>query len=51
VVDFDKGRVLLDDVEQAKLPAGTKEVEIRYVGGKLSVTADGKVVPTPGAAR
>ena len=41
VVEFDKGRVLLDDKEQAKLPAGTKEVAVQFLGGKLSVSADG----------
>jgi hypothetical protein len=50
-VEFDKGRVLLDDTEKAKLPAGTKEVEVDFVGGKLSVTADGTAVLTPGESR
>jgi hypothetical protein len=50
-LEFDKGRILLDGTEKAKLPAGTKEVEIQFVGGKLSVTADGAVVITPGASR
>ena len=51
VVEFDKGRVLLDDIEQAKLPAGTKEVEIQFVGGKLSITADGTAVLAHSAPR
>jgi hypothetical protein len=49
-VEFDKGRILLDDTPQATLPAETKVVEIRYVGGKLSVTADGTDVPRVDAA-
>jgi hypothetical protein len=40
-VEFDTGQVVLDDNEKAKLPAGTKEVEIHFVGGKLTVKADG----------
>jgi hypothetical protein len=50
-VEFDKGQILLDDTEKAKLPAGTKEVEIQYVAGKLSVTADGTAVVIPSAAK
>jgi hypothetical protein len=50
-VEFDKGRVLLDDTERAKLPAGTKEVEIQFLGGKLSVTADGAAVTIPDATQ
>jgi hypothetical protein len=46
-VEFDQGRVLLDDTEKAKLPAATKEVEIRFLGGKLSMTADGVAVSIP----
>ena len=49
VVDFGKGRVLLDDTEQAKLPDGTKDVEVQFVGGKLSITADGTAVSMPAA--
>jgi hypothetical protein len=49
-LDFDKGRVLIDDAEKAKLPTGTKEVEVRFVGGKLTVTADGTAIITPGAS-
>jgi hypothetical protein len=45
VVDFDTNRILLDDVPQATLPSGTKKVEIRFAGSKLSVTADGADVP------
>jgi hypothetical protein len=48
---FDKGQVLLDGAEKAKLPTGTKEVEVQFVGGKLSVTADGTAVVTPSASR
>jgi hypothetical protein len=47
VVEFDRERVLLDDVEKAKLPAGTKVVEIQFLGGKLSMTADGAAVSIP----
>jgi hypothetical protein len=41
VVEFNTERVLLDNTPAAKLPTGTKEVEIRFAGGKLSITADG----------
>jgi hypothetical protein len=44
-VDFDKEQVSLDDAEKVKLPAGTKEVAVRYAAGKLTVTADGTDVP------
>jgi hypothetical protein len=47
VIEFANDRLILDDRAQAKLPAGTKEIEIRYAGGKLSVTADGVDVPRP----
>jgi hypothetical protein len=50
-VEFDKGRILLDDAEKAKLPAGTKEVEVQFLGGKLSVTADGAAVSIPDATK
>jgi hypothetical protein len=50
-VDFEKGQIVLDREEPATLPAGTKEVEIRFRGGKLSATADGADVPIPGAPR
>ena len=39
--DFAKGHVVLDDKEQAKLPATVKNVDIEHAGGKLSVKADG----------
>jgi hypothetical protein len=51
VVEFDKGRVLLDDTEPAKLPTGTKEVQINFLAGKLTVTADGTAVLTAEVAR
>ena len=50
-IEFDRGRVLLDDQEKAKLPAGTKEVEIQFLGGKLSMTADGAAVSIPDATK
>jgi hypothetical protein len=50
-LEFDQGRILLDGAETAKLPAGTKAVEVQFVGGKLSVTADGNAVITPGASQ
>jgi hypothetical protein len=37
----EKGRVLLDDKELAKVPEEAKTVEIDCTGGKLTVTADG----------
>jgi|SRR5579864_604980 len=49
-VEFDRGRVLLDDAEKAKLPSGTKEVEVHFVGGKLSVKADGTDILTLSAS-
>ena len=51
VVEFDKGRVLLDDAEQAKLPDGAKDVEVQFLGGKLAITADGAAVLTPSAPK
>jgi Protein of unknown function (DUF4058) len=45
-VEFAAGRILLDDAERAKLPTGTTEVDVRLLGGKLSVAADGKDVFT-----
>ena len=46
-VEFDTGQVFLDDNEKAKLPAGTKEVEVQFVGGKLTVKADGTALSIP----
>jgi hypothetical protein len=46
-IEFDKGQVLLGDTEKATLPAGTKEVDVHFVGGKLTVTADGAPVSIP----
>ena len=51
MVEFDKERIFLDDATQVKLPSGTKEVQIRFAGGKLSVTADGADVPRPEATK
>jgi len=48
-VEFDTGQVILDDNEKVTLPAGTKEVEIHFVGGKLTVKADGTALSIPGA--
>jgi hypothetical protein len=47
-IDFAAGQVLLDETKKAKLPTGTKELEIRFVGGKLSLKADGTIVSMPG---
>jgi hypothetical protein len=44
-IRFDTSQILVDDVVQAKLPAGAKAVELRFAGGKFSLTADGKDVP------
>ena len=44
-VDFENGRVMLNEAEYAKLPAGTKDVEIEFRSGNLTVKADGKEVP------
>jgi hypothetical protein len=48
-VQFDIGQVILDENEKAKLPGGTKEVEIHFVGSKLTVKADGTVLSIPGS--
>jgi hypothetical protein len=52
-VEFDRGQIFFEEKEKEKvsLPAGTKEVEIQFVGGKISVKADGKVITVPGAER
>jgi hypothetical protein len=50
-VNFADGEISLDGGEKAKLPAGAKEVEVRFVGGKLLVKADGADVPIPGVTR
>jgi hypothetical protein len=47
VVEFDQGRILIDNTAQAKLPPSTQDVEIRFTGGKLSDTADGSDVERP----
>jgi hypothetical protein len=47
-VDFENGRVVRNDAEYAKRPAGTKDVAIAFLNGKLSVKADGKEVPEAG---
>jgi hypothetical protein len=44
-VDFENGRVMLNEAEYAKLPAGTKDVEIELRSGNLTVKAEGKEVP------
>jgi hypothetical protein len=44
-VDFENGRVVLNEAEYAKLPAGTKDVAIEFRSGNLTVKADGKEVP------
>jgi hypothetical protein len=44
-VDFENSRVMLNEAEYAKLPAGTKDVEIEFRSGNLTVKADGKEVP------
>jgi hypothetical protein len=49
-VAFDKGEVHVDDMLHAKLPAGTKEVEVEFLGGKLSIKADGKAMVLPGTS-
>lgn len=43
-VEFDKGRILIDETDDVKLPAETKDVGIEYAGGNLKVTADGWTV-------
>jgi hypothetical protein len=44
----EKDRILLDGKEQVKLPAEAQKVDIEYVGGKLTVTADGVPVEVLG---
>jgi hypothetical protein len=50
-IDFAAGQVILDDSRKANMPAGTKEVEIRFVGGELSLKADGTAVTIPVESR
>jgi hypothetical protein len=50
-VQFDLGQIILDDKEKVKLPDETKEVEVQFLGGKLSVKADGVAVPIPDASK
>jgi hypothetical protein len=50
-VEFEKQRILLDGTEQAKLPAGAREILVQSVGGKLTVTADGAALIPPSAAK
>lgn len=49
--DFAGGKILADGAEKAKLPAGTKELEVRSIGGKLSVSADGTALLGAGGAK
>jgi hypothetical protein len=44
-VDFENGRVALNEAEYAKLPDGAKDVAIEFRSGNLTVKADGKEVP------
>jgi hypothetical protein len=44
-VDFENSRVMLNEAEYAKLPAGTKDVEIEFLSGNLTVKAEGKELP------
>jgi hypothetical protein len=48
VVEFDRAQVVLDDTRKASLPAAVKEVAVQFVGGTLTVTADGTPVLTVG---
>jgi hypothetical protein len=50
-IDFARERVQLDKQADLKLPAGAKNVEVRFTGGALSVTADGAALITAGAAK
>jgi hypothetical protein len=50
-IDFAKGHVVVDGTRTAGLPVGTKEVEVRFVGGELSLKADGKAVTFPGESK
>lgn len=43
-VTVEKARVLLNNVEVAKLPDDTKVVAVDYTAGTLTITADGKKV-------
>jgi hypothetical protein len=45
VIDHAIGRVVLNEAEYAKLPAGTKDVGIEIRSGNLTVKVDGKEVP------
>jgi hypothetical protein len=43
-INFATLRIALNGAEIAKLPANTKEVEVQYTSGKLTVSADGSVL-------
>jgi hypothetical protein len=51
VVEFGKGQIVLDNTPPVNLPAGTKDIEVWFAGGKLSVTANGTDVPRPEASK
>lgn len=40
----EKERFLIEEKEQAKIPAGARKVEVTFENGKLTVTADGQEV-------
>jgi len=48
-IEFKNDRIIFDEKDEAKMPKGTKVVEVRYEGGKLSITADGTAVEIPKA--
>jgi hypothetical protein len=50
-IDFDKRRASLDDAEPITLPADTKDVEVEFLGGKLSVKVNGISVTMPGSPK
>lgn len=48
IVDFDKQRLTWDNQKPVNLPAGTREIEVEFIGGKLDLKADGAPVTPPG---
>ena len=44
-VDFGKNSIVVDEKEHAKLPAASKVVEVRFLEGKLTFSADGANIP------
>lgn len=44
VIEFASDQITLDGKEYAQLPSGTKEIDIQFNSGKLTILADGSEV-------